>query len=427
MNVLIVNGYVRQNKGDAALMSVLTHELNRVYKDKNRPVEIKISSREDMEQFPTFEEWENVGAFHYYCFDPKVSKMVHAMRLLQVACTNYCWPFMPRAIRRGLLQLKFVPRGLYPQLVAFEKADLVVSMGGGYLNAADSFMATLSLWLMLMPIRLGTRLKKVVICAPQSMGKFSTRTQERMVARTLRPVDLILTRETITIDILRKLGIIKQVVKSVDSGFLFDTTQKVNLRDELHLPKDQLLVGVTVRKWLDPAKQLKYERAVAGAVDHLIATHHAHVVFIPQVTSPLGGDDDRLTGESVYKHVEHKKDVTLMAEDYDHHYAKALYENLDIIIGTRFHSIIFALTSFVPALAIEYEHKASGIMKDLGLEEWVVKIEDAEAALLIHKVDKILQEWKGYVAHLHHVLPAYIEAARAATDKMTHTYDVSTK
>lgn len=50
---------------------------------------------------------------------------------------------------------------------------------------------------------------------------------------------------------------------------------------------------------------------------------------------------------------------------------------MDYTVGTRFHSVIFSLSEGVPALAIEYGgNKGAGILKDIGLAEYGIPIEE---------------------------------------------------
>lgn len=412
MNILVVNGYVRENKGDAALMSVLCQELDNMFKS----AVIKVSNQEDLGEHPTFEKWENVGSFMHYASEPSISKARRAFRILG------CF-LLPLAITRksSSLLVLFSPR-LRAQLNLYRASELVVSMGGGYLNGAPNITETLGVYLMLMPMIVSKRLGKCVICAPQSMGPFGNKLQEWMVRRGLRNVNLIMTREDVTTTLLKQLKIEAPIVKSIDSGFLFNTQEKIDLRKQLHIPKKSLLIGITVRKWLDEEKQAKYENAIACTADKLIAEYNASIVFIPQVTSRLGGDDDRATSEDVYKHIKHKGSVYLLQENYDHYSIKALYNSLDLIIGTRFHSVIFSLTSYVPAVAIEYEHKTRGIMHDLGLDDWVIKIGDVNKKNLTDKVSRLIGSRNEYKAHLRKVLPQYIEKAHEASTMMRKTY-----
>lgn len=49
------------------------------------------------------------------------------------------------------------------------------------------------------------------------------------------------------------------------------------------------------------------------------------------------------------------------------------YESLDIMIGTAFHSIVFAVQNGIPAIAINYHAKVRRLMEDIGLGEYVLE------------------------------------------------------
>lgn len=418
-NILVVNGYVRQNKGDAVLMSVLCQELQAAFPQ----AVIRISSQEDPSEYASFEQWQNVGSFIQYCFDPHTGKLHHLLRML--LCVGsielFCW--LPGGFRMVLSSL--LPTGLKAQFTAIGEADLVVSMGGGYLNGNASMMANACVYLMLAPLRLGKRFGACAVCAPQSMGPFGTGFQKAVVRGTLEKVDLLLTREKKTVKLLAELSNHFPVVQSVDSGFLFSVHAASGVRKKWKVGRGELLVGITVRQWLDPKRQGAYETAVAKAVDYITGKYGARVVFIPQVTSELGGDDDRITSQRVYDRLTNKKPVSVLKQDYTHQEIKAIYNELDFIIGTRFHSVIFSLTSYVPALAIEYEHKTSGIMHDLALDKWVVKIEDVTAEILEEKIDKLVVARDEYKRHLRAVLPSYLLRAKEATTLIRRAYETS--
>jgi colanic acid/amylovoran biosynthesis protein len=419
MNIVVVNGYVRQNKGDAALLSVLCHELQGAFPHAT----LKISSQENPLEEPRFENWQNVGSFNRYCFDPGIGKLGHLLRLLLCVGAVTVLSHAPSKLCGTFISL--LPRALRIQFTTLSRADLVVAMGGGYLNGDASLMAQVAIYLMLAPLKLAKHFGACAVCAPQSMGPFATKFQRKIVTRTLEKIDLILTREQKTVQLLDELSDYFPIVPSIDSGFLFNTDQIAGLRHQLRIKPQQLLVGVTVRHWLDPKRQREYERSIAKTIDHIVSQHQATVVLIPQVTSSLGGDDDRIVSKRVYGEAKHKRHVHVLKRDYTHQQIKALYNELDLIIGTRFHSVIFSLTSLVPALAIEYEHKTSGIMHDLGLDDWVVKIEEATAEVLIPKIDELIAAKKQYKQHLSKVLPPYIARAQQATAFIKEVYGYS--
>jgi colanic acid/amylovoran biosynthesis protein len=166
-----------------------------------------------------------------------------------------------------------------------------------------------------------------------------------------------------------------------------------------------------VRSWLHGDAQGAYEKAVAKSLDTIIADSNAHVIFIPQVTAAKS-DDDRIVSQRVVHLMHNTQHTSLIDDEPDHHRIKAIYEGLDVLLGTRFHSVIFSLTSYVPVVAIEYEHKTSGIMRDLKLEGWVVKIEDATEQTLTRQLKRLIHNQESYQRHLKSQLPSYLKQAR---------------
>jgi len=234
-------------------------------------------------------------------------------------------------------------------------------------------------------------------------------------------MSLILLREDTSVELLASMGVTKNVQRAIDSGFLLTSATDVDIRKNYHIPARKMLVGVTVRSWLSGQAQVTYEESVARSLDMLVETYDAHVIFIPQVTATKG-DDDRITNNRVHDLMNHTGSTTLVDDEPDHHHIKAIYDKLDILLGTRFHSVIFSLTSFVPVVAIEYEHKTSGIMRDLDLSEWVIGIQEVTAPKLQKLLKKLVAEHATYKKELKQKLPPYIAKAQQAAQLMADAY-----
>src|SRR6202035_4610220 len=111
----------------------------------------------------------------------------------------------------------------------------------------------------------------------------------------------------------------------------------------------------TARAWLPGAGQHAYERAMAEFIDRLSREPGVKVVVIPQVTATEQNDDDGVVGRRIQELIGSGGNVVFVEQQLTHYEIKALFACLDYLVGTRFHSVIFALTAGVPALAIEYE------------------------------------------------------------------------
>jgi colanic acid/amylovoran biosynthesis protein len=199
--------------------------------------------------------------------------------------------------------------------------------------------------------------------------------------------------------------------RDVDSAFAFTGRTERPWRAELGIPADARLVLVTARAYLPPAQQAAYEAAVAAALGHILADPDAHVVLAPQTTSTYHEDDDRILQRRIAALAAHPRLHSVEDAEITHHEIMSLYAAADFMIGTRFHSVIFSLVAHVPVIAISYERKGRGIMRDLGLEHWVIDMADVTAENLGALYDE-LRAAEGYRARLGTLIPAY--RARAA-------------
>jgi colanic acid/amylovoran biosynthesis protein len=412
-NIIISHVYSSDNKGDAALTSVLVRDLRRQFPQAN----LRILKLEPGGENQDFEGVPESPAFMQYALNKyrhPLAKLAYVLYMLPATLLwAFCWRYMRRSIP--------LPGDLRVVAKAYANSDLIVAVGGGYIRSRKGLANCLNVPLLLHPLLFGYILGKKTVLYPQSVGPFVHAFERPMVAFVLRRMTLIILREDTSVALLANLGVHENVVRSVDSGFLLQSDDKIDLHKKYQVPTGKLIMGVTVRSWLKGDAQAKYEQAVAEALDTMVEKFNVHVVFIPQVTAAKG-DDDRLVSRRVHGYMRHGGAVTRITEKLGHYAIKAMYNQIDILLGTRFHSVIFSLTSHVPVLAIEYEHKTSGIMQDLGLAQWVLKIEDVTADNLVEGLSRLLHERKKYKRYLSKCLPPYVSKAEQTIAMLEESY-----
>ena len=113
-----------------------------------------------------------------------------------------------------------------------------------------------------------------------------------------------------------------------------------------------------------------------------------HVTFFAHTLGPSAHEDDRIALKQTIsmlprfckKEITYIEDPELTCKD-----AEKIYSYYDFMVGTRFHSVIFALNVGVPAIAIAYGgNKSRGIMKDFGLEDFVLDMNDLECDSIVN-------------------------------------------
>jgi len=399
--IIISHVYSSDNKGDAALTSVLIKDLKRQFPKATLTIFTLDTT------VGTFEGVPEKPSFMSYALNKYHNPLLKLAYVLYMICATLAWAIWRRFVGGYL----YLPDHLRQIALQYNKADLIVPVGGGYIRSRAGLMHRLNIPLLLHPLLFGYLLGKPTVLYSQSVGPFQNKFEKWLVAFVLKRMTFIFLREDTSLALLAKLGVTHTTVRAIDSGFLHTSTSKIDMRQQYKIPKNKLLVGVTVRSWLKGAAQTNYEEAVAKALDTIIETENAYIMFIPQVTAAKG-DDDRLVSQKVFSLMRHPESATVITTTPDHHQIKAMYDNLDILLGTRFHSVIFCLTSYVPVLAIEYEHKTSGIMRDLQLQNWVIKIEDVSAKRLTQQLQKLIREQARYRTHLCKHLPTYVNRAK---------------
>jgi colanic acid/amylovoran biosynthesis protein len=415
-SILISHVYTSSNNGDAAILSAQISELKRVFPDAHMTI-----SRIDMvPEGYTYDALPVVEALMYGAVTPGKSRLRKLLYVFGMIPYTLAWAFFRRSLH---LELP-LPKAWHPAISALETADLQVCVGGGYLRAKQDHTSTILLLLLVHQIWLARLLGKPVYLYAQSFGPYPTKLQARIAKSGIRAASLVLVREAKSRQQLADLGISDDdIVKVPDSAFLFAAKPNQAV-SRLVRPKDNTdtIVGITVRSWLDEKRQIAYETAIAELIAYIAQKPQYRVVVIPQVTSTAQHDDDREAGARIAQLLKPADNIVFLQNQFTSKEIMSVYSSLDYLVGTRFHSVIFALLSHVPAVAIEYEHKTSGIMQDLGLDKWVIPIEDVNAKRVMDLFDGIVRGHKAYHDRLTQVLPPYIAKARTAADLIAQDF-----
>ena len=424
-NVLIVGGYARQNAGDAALLHAIILQVERAFPG----CLVEIAGMEDPRRHRDFEGVRNLGSMRRYADDECISGFLRAARRALVLAIGMSWFVAPaRWYRWPSARL---PTEVSAELAAIERADLLVSLvvAGGYLQGAARPGLGPRVIYQLLPLILAERLGTPVVCAPQSYGPFDGKLVAWIVARTLRRARLVLAREDISLAELKKLRLPDGVAcRAVDSAFSLEPPGRVRAdqhpwRASHSVGASDVLVGVTVRRCLSPVQQASFEAELAAFVDRVHELPGHRVVIFPQATAADQRDDDRIASRAVAGLCRGHTRPILVETEADYRGVASFIADLDYLVGNRFHSVIFALTARVPCIAVGYEHKTRGIMRDLSLDGWRLPARDLSAAALFALFGK-LEEYKSeYRTHLNHVIPSYVARGHAIADALARAYN----
>ncbi|MCK5812348.1 MAG: polysaccharide pyruvyl transferase CsaB [Clostridiales bacterium] len=184
----------------------------------------------------------------------------------------------------------------------------------------------------------------------------------------LNKIDLITLRENQSLVQLKKLGITKPKITitadpAVTTYPCSDTRAKEILKKEGVLFSNPL-IGICVREWKGYEK--KCSREIASFADTLYEKHGYIPVFIPMQQKYI---DDSIISLQISQLM--KSPSYILSEYYSAEEVMGVIKQLDLLLGMRLHSLIFATCCEVPSIAIEYEPKVSGFMDYIQLSSLV--------------------------------------------------------
>ena len=237
---------------------------------------------------------------------------------------------------------------------------------------------------------------KPLVLLPQSIGPLHDDFQRRAARWVVCHAALTCVRERRSLDLLQQLGCAQRALRLPDMAFgaPSGTSPAQALLDHAgrSATAPAFRVGMTVLNWSGQnftfTGQETYEDAMLGCIDTLTA-QGGEVVLFAQCCGPSAAEDDRHVGARLRARASMPDRVLLIAEPLPPPALQAAYGQMDYFIGTRMHSVILALNAGVPALAIGYLHKTSGVLEELGMADRCYDINTLTAAELIDGFERL--------------------------------------
>ncbi len=373
LKILIPNATSPRNIGDQAMLFVLLKLLKKSipYTDLTiHSTDPYLYRKRKMGTIKhTLYSWSvlNTSQFHI--------RIVRVIQLLSVLT----------ALRLGI-KINIIPiqRQLEKLLEDYKKADLLIFAPGGYLRSQRGITQTLNLLMILSMFFLAKILHKKTIIAPISFGPFAYKWQEKLSAKLINGFSLVAAREKISYKIMSSYRI-KNLIYSSDMALLINGKKK----DINH--KKKFILGFTFRNWFDDTNQVILERKFIDAIKKFSAKSDIIVKPLIQVNAPTYGDYDSQITKNIYSKLLNKGVHMLPYEGSENVFSMMKqYAKLDALLGMRMHSNILAAVSGVPFVALAYEHKTSGITRQLGMSRYCLSVKDLES----EKIFKLLIEVK---------------------------------
>ena len=206
----------------------------------------------------------------------------------------------------------------------------------------------------------------------------------------LKWIDCIVLREEEAYNTCIQLGVPKDRLSILPDMAFWLSVFENNLPCKPALLSDYPcpLVGVTVRLWdFDDIENgwrrcEHYLEAVAYALSAFQQEFCGTLILIPQVIGPTSEGSDIPALDRLEKLLPDHVPIVRLPDNLNFTDLCAIYAHLDLLVGTRLHSIILALGT--PSVIIGYQgNKSIGIARMLGYEDTFIHINDIDGEQLL--------------------------------------------
>ena len=317
------------------------------------------------------------------------------------------------------IQFKHIPIDKHAKTIfsLYEKSDLIVYCGGG--SPGGYGLANLIMHAVV-PVYIAKKLDKKIYMSGLTIEPPKRFFSKMLTRFVLNWVDLITTRERLSIDVLKSLKIKTPAYVTSDYALLLvdkPSSLGYDLLSREAVPKNnKIRIGVNLMNWKPnftytlmydtPYKRnILYRKSVLEALEKLLEKIDAIIVLFPLSLHPKSNDLE--LAKSIMNHF--KKPlfdrIFILNENYSPEQLKAMIGTMDIFIGTRFHSVIFAISMLVPTISISFLQKTRGFMEMIGMKEWSLDFSTFTADKLVNAALKLLNERDKVISDIKNQLP----------------------
>lgn len=298
-------------------------------------------------------------------------------------------------------------RKIFELIEEMAKAKIIISAPGG--PYFGDLYSSHEIKEHLLHIYLSKILRKPVMIYGPSMGPFNSHIRNIIRRHILNKVEIITLRDHISEKYVENLTLTRPLIYLASDSAFQDAVNIDEAKIKKILVEENIiesngkninkgpLIGITptgaewnYRNSENPEKEEKrYNKIIAKTINYLIKKFNARIVFFPQL---YGDSDDMPLIKKIIKMVDKKETVKIISKEFNSDIQQAIISQMNLFIGNRYHSVIFALKGNIPTVCLAYEHKSIGVMETVKLEKYVIKINTLSYKVLIKKINQAWME-----------------------------------
>jgi len=247
------------------------------------------------------------------------------------------------------------------------KTSNALVFGGGSL--LQDVTSKRSIYYYLFLIKLAKLMGNKVIMLSQGIGPILNEKSRKITSNTLNKVDFISVRDKQSKEFLEDIGVDKNKISlSADPVINFRAGEKQENKNE-----GKKKVCFSLRNWKSANVSGKISSIAEKLTENNIECHF--IPFYYNEDLELVNEIEKNIGEAATYY----KERLSTNEAYD------IIKNMNLLVGVRLHSLIFAASADVPFVAVSYDHKVDHFVESVNMNV-ACNIEDIDIEQLYDEI-----------------------------------------
>ena len=266
-------------------------------------------------------------------------------------------------------------------LNAARESDLILLGGGGlfqdYWGVPEGTSLTPSHWGISYYSGIGMLAilyQKPFMLYAVGVGPLRTEAGRELTRWTFEIASVAAVRDPESRDLLIELGVPKRKIILVPDPALAVEPESKPAAEILESHGIDLsarpLIGVCIRNWGEGEKADRWKRELAAALDRFLAAQDAQALFIPFQVQEHMLENDRAVAEELVSLMQNQDRASVLPDSHSPAVTAGLVSQCQLTVGMRLHSLVFAASAGIPAIALVYDPKVGSFMNSLGLSEY---------------------------------------------------------
>ncbi|HBR03037.1 MAG TPA: polysaccharide pyruvyl transferase CsaB [Ruminiclostridium sp.] len=260
----------------------------------------------------------------------------------------------PRKTKK-IYQVDSINRFNIIKVLTYLRKTRLFLAGGGSLIQDNTSTRSILYYLSILKLANKTGTRSMLFA--NGIGPVKRAFNRRCASRVLNQLDAISLRDSESYNEIKAMKVSKpNIYVTSDPAILLEPANSNSIEEMMRaekIPADSPLIGLSIRKWADSS----YLDQIAEIADYCVEHFGAHPVFIP-MQHPI----DLEISEAIMSRM--KNPASVIKKMYRPEVTLGFTGRLQLLVGMRLHSLIYAASQCTPLIGLVYEPKVGAFLKE---------------------------------------------------------------